>query len=408
VFDVKSVDETLRIIEKNFNGYQMEYEEISIVEANDRILYEDIISQDNIPSFNRSSVDGYAVISSDTFGASDAIPAQLNIVGEVKMGEKPSFSIKPGETTYIPTGGELPLNTDGVVMIEYTENFDDGDIFINKACSPGSNVVYKGDDVVVGAEVIKSGTLLKPQDIGLLAALGHSTIQVKKKLRVGIVSTGDEIVGISSIPVGAQVRDINSYALYAVVETPFTTPVSYGIVHDDYETLKKVVEKAYSECDVVLISGGSSVGQKDVTVDVIDDLGTPGVLVHGIAVKPGKPTIIGKIGEKAVMGLPGHPASAFVVCNIFVTHLIDTMLGIGKRTIPAVHGEMASNYPSNNGREEYLPVRIEKEANRTLIYPVHGKSSLISILSSSSGYVHISRGSEGLNNGEAREVVLWK
>lgn len=408
MFDVKSVDETLRIIENNFKHYHMDAEFISIGEANNRILCQDIISEENIPSFHRSSVDGYAVISSDTFGASEAIPAQLRIIGEIKMGEKPNYILKTGETTYIPTGGELPSNADGIVMIEYTENFDDGDIFINKSSSPGSNVVYKGDDVTVGKKVIQSGTLLKPQEIGLLAALGHGQIHVKKKLRVGIISTGDEIVEIQKKPEGAQVRDINSYSVFAVVETAYTAPVSYGIVHDDYETLKEVVEKAIKECDVVLISGGSSVGQKDVTVDVIDSLGTPGVLVHGIAVKPGKPTIIGKIGEKAVVGLPGHPASAFVICNIFVTHLIDTMLGIGKRITPSITGEIASNYPSNNGREEYLPVRFEKENNKMMIYPVYGKSSLISILASSNGYVHISRGSEGLNKGESKEVILWK
>ncbi|MPW26665.1 molybdopterin molybdenumtransferase MoeA [Alkalibaculum sp. M08DMB] len=408
MFDVKSVDEALTIIENNFKDYKLDYELTSIDEANERILCQDIISEEDIPSFNRSTVDGYAVIASDTFGVSDAIPAQLNIIGEIKMGEKPSFVLKQGETCYIPTGGELPSNADGIVMIEYTENFDDGDVFISKACSPGNNVVYKGDDVVIGAKVIGSGTLLKPQDIGLLAALGYSEVKVKKKLRVGIISTGDEIIGISEKPIGSQVRDVNSYSLYAIVQTSFTTPVFYGIVPDDYNTLKEVVEKATVECDIVLISGGSSVGQKDVTSDVIDSLGYPGVLVHGIAVKPGKPTIIGKIGEKAVVGLPGHPASAFVVCNIFITHLINTMLGISKRSIPKVNGEMASNYPSNTGREEYLPVRVEKEHDRTIIYPVYGKSSLISILSKSNGYIHISRGSEGLNKGQLKEVVLWK
>lgn len=407
MLDVKNVDEVFQIIDDNFADFTLESETVSINEAINRISAADIVASEDIPGFNRSSVDGYAVVSSDTFGASETLPAQIQLAGEVKMGEKPGFSLKPGLAAYVPTGGELPGNADSVVMIEYTEDMGDEFIYINKSSAPGANVVFKGDDVKNGDAVVEADTRLRPQDIGVLAAMGYSTVQVKRKIRVGIISTGDEIIDINDKPVGSQVRDVNSYTLYSALLNHGVEPKLYGVVKDNFEDIRATVGKALGECDVTLVSGGSSMGNKDQTIKVIDSLGQPGALIHGIAVKPGKPTILGKVQGKAVIGLPGHPASAYMIFKIFVLHLIDKINGIQGLSEPDLRAEMICNYPSNNGREEFLPVKLEKRDGKTYAEPVFGKSGLITMLSASDGYVHISRGSEGINMGAEVSVRLF-
>jgi len=406
MFEVKSVNDVIEIIDHNFSGYQLEDESVGIEDAVGRIATADLTANEDIPGFNRSSVDGYAVISSDTFGASESLPAQLNLIGEVKMGEKPLFSLKTGQAAYVPTGGELPENADAVVMLEYTENFNDGFIYMNKSSAPGNHVVFKGDDVRTGDVVIKAGTCLRPQDVGAIAAMGYVSVPVKRKIRVGIISTGDEIIDVNEKPVGAQVRDTNAYALHAGLINFGAQPKLYGIVNDNFDNIKQAVEKALIHSDVVLISGGSSVGARDETYKVIDSLGSPGILVHGIAVKPGKPTILGSVSGKAVIGLPGHPASAYIIFNFFVGHLLNIINGRKEEFKPGLRAEMAINYPSNNGREEYLPVKLESVNGKLYAHPVFGKSGLISMLASANGYVHISRGSEGINKGSEVDVVL--
>jgi len=407
MFDVKSVNDVVEIINSNFSGYDLTFEKVHIKNAVGRITAVDILSNEDIPGFNRSSVDGYAVISSDTFGASDSMPAQLQLIGEVKMGEKPQLSISKGQAVYVPTGGGLPENADAMVMIEYTENFEDGYIYINKASAPANNMVYKGDDTKVGNVVIRADRILRAQDIGALAAMGYEEILLKRKIKVGIISTGDEIIDISEKPTGSKVRDINSYALYAGIASFGCEPILYGIINDDFEKIRQTAKQALLECDVVLMSGGSSVGFKDETFKVINSLGEPGVLVHGIAVKPGKPTIIGKIQGKAVIGLPGHPASAFMIFKFVVCRIFDVMNGAGNKYLKGVSCEMKYNYPSNTGREEFLPVQLEENDGKIFVHPVFGKSGLITILTSADGYVHISRGSEGIAAGEKVEVVLF-
>lgn len=407
MFDVKSVKDTFEIIRENFSDFNQKTEEIAIEEALGRILAEDLTAMEDIPAFDRSSVDGYAVISSETFGASESIPAQLTLAGEVRMGEKPEFQIIPGKSAYIPTGGELPIGADSVVMMEYTEDFKDGDIFINKASAPGNNVVYRGDDVREGSVVLKTGTKLRSQDIGMIAGIGCPVIKVYKKIAMAIISTGDEVVDIHQKPAGSQVRDINTYAVYASALKFGITPIKYGIINDDFERLSATVTKALKESDIVVISGGSSVGTKDVTVKVIETMGKPGVLVHGIAVKPGKPTILGKAGSKAIIGLPGHPASAFVIFNVFVRRLVEVMEKKSSYDRQTVRAVMDINYPSNGGREEYLPVTLSEKDGNLYASPVFGKSGMISTLTRSDGYIHITRGSEGVNKGQSVEVIIF-
>lgn len=407
MFNVKDVNEVISIIQSNFEGYRLDTESVNLKDAVNRITAEDITACEDVPGFNRSSVDGYAVISSDTFGASDSMPAQLELVGEVMMGVKPEFLIQKGQAAYVPTGGELPENADAMIMVEYTEDFEDGFIYINKSAAPGSHIVFKGDDTRVGNKVIKANHLLRPQDIGALAAMGHSEVRVKRKIRVGIISTGDEVIDISENPYGAKVRDVNTYSLFAGILEYGGEPVQYGIVKDDFNLIKQLVSNALDECDIVLISGGSSVGIKDQTYKVIESLGTPGILVHGIAVKPGKPTIIGKVSDKAVIGLPGHPASAYFIFRIFVYWLMDIMSAIPDKFQKTVRATIEFNYPSNNGREEFVPVTIEEAGGSLIARPVFGKSGLITLLASADGYVRIGRGSEGISKGEQIEVILF-
>ncbi|MCX7841451.1 MAG: molybdopterin molybdotransferase MoeA [Clostridia bacterium] len=407
MLNVKSVDEVFDIIKDNFSNYETGNEILPLRQALGRQLAFEVTAREDVPGFNRSSVDGYAVIASDTFGASEAMPAQLKLAGEVKMGVKPGHALMKGEAMYIPTGGELPENADAVVMIEYSEDYKDGFIYLNKSAAPGNNVVFRGDDIKCGSRVMAAGKRLRPQDIGVLAAMGICLVEVKKPLKVGIISTGDEVADINEEMTGSCIRDVNTYSLHSGILELGAIPICYGIVKDDFNLIEEAAKKALDECDIVLISGGSSVGAKDETYKVIDSLGKPGVLVHGIAVKPGKPTIIGKIGRKAVVGLPGHPASAFFIFRIFGARLIEVMAGGSFMTSRVTSGNMAVNYPSNNGREEFLPVRIEKKEEKNLVWPVFGKSGLITLLSSAQGYVHIGRGAEGLSAGQDVEVILF-
>lgn len=407
MFSVKSVTETFALIQEEFSQYPLESETVPVEECLGRILSGDVKSGEDIPAFNRSSVDGYAVVSKDTFGVSESMPAQLRLVGEVRMGNKPNFDLRPGESAYVPTGGELPYGADAVVMVEYSEDFGDGDIFLNKSVAPGNNVIFRGDDVAVGQVVLEKGKRIRPQDLAMLAGLGITQVPVLKKLKIGIISTGDEVVDIEKTPVGAQVRDMNSYTVLALSKRLGLEATLYGIVKDDFEKIDFMVRKALDENDLVVISGGSSVGTKDVSVKVIDGLGVPGVLLHGIAVKPGKPTILGKVGDKAVMGLPGHPASAFVIFQIFASRLVRTMEGLLDDQTPYVEATMKVNYPSNHGREEYLSVSLEEEEGLLVASPVFGKSGMISLMTNADGYVHVRRESEGLNKGQKVHVTLF-
>lgn len=415
MFEVKGVDEVFGILKENFGSYGTGTETIDIFEAAGRIIAEDITSEEDIPGFHRSSVDGYAVIAADTFGASDTFPAQLKLKGEVKMGETPSFCLKMGEAAVIPTGGELPENADAVVMVEYTDFYQDGYVYVNKAAAPGNSVVFRGDDTKKGNLVIKKGSIIRPQEAGILAAIGYSTVKVVRKLKIGVISTGDEIVPPGSKVKGAQVRDSNAPMMCAGIREFGAEAVYYGIVKDVYEEIVNKTAKALEECDIVLLSGGSSVGERDQTAKVIESFGAPGILVHGIAIKPGKPTIIGKVKGKAIFGLPGHPASAYMIYRIFVNFLMKLMTDNKPKLAGSSHyadagsitAEMYCNYPSNNGRDEYVPVTLEYTGGKVIATPVFGKSGLVSMLSAAEGFIHIKRSSEGLQKGQLVQVTRF-
>lgn len=374
-------------------------EDAALEDALYRVLARDVSADIDIPGFDRSTVDGYAVAAADTTGASEAIPAMLQCLGRIGMGSTDAGSISPGSCRYVPTGGALPRGADAVVMIEHAELIGD-DVLVHRPVAPGENVVFRGEDFRAGAVVLERGRVLSPRDIGVAAAVGADRVSVVTPPVVGIISTGNELVPATGVPGPGEVRDANSYLAGAFVAERGCRPVSFGIVRDEREALKNAVSSALDRCDAVLVSGGSSKDERDNTAAVIADLGE--VLVHGIAIAPGKPTIIGTARGKPVIGLPGHPASAFVVLVAIVDHLLAAMrtTAVSRRTLRA---RLTQNVPSTRGREDYIRVRVrDGEA-----VPVFGKSGLLNTLVQSEGLVRIPATSEGLEVGEEVEVILW-
>ena len=378
-----------------------ETETVPVEQSAGRALAAGIEADTDIPGFDRSVVDGYAVRSADTTGAGDAVPAILQCVGRVAMGTSDTnLVVRDSECTYIPTGGILPEGADAAVMVEYAEEAG-GTILIKKPVSHGENVLLRGEDFKKGGTVFRTGRQLTPQDAGVLAACGCAMVTVAKKPVVGIISTGNELVPVTAIPGPGQVRDANASMLAAWLSEYGCVPRLYGIVKDDREAFDAAIATALPECDVVLLSGGSSKDDRDMTAGVIAGRGE--VLIHGIAIAPGKPTIIGRITGKPVFGLPGHPASAFVVLIAIVRPLLDKMLGLEKPLIRTVKASLAENIPSQRGREEYVRVRVENGKAT----PLFGKSGLLNTLVSSDGLICIPAGYEGLEKGNEVEVILW-
>jgi len=404
-FNLISVEEAENRLMENFKDFQLGIEEVHILECADRILAEDVISDIDVPEFNRSTVDGYAIKSQDSNGASETIPSLLNIVGKVEVGQVPNKSIKSGEAMYIPTGGMIPEGADGVVMIEHTEKLDEENLMIYKSISPHENVIYKGDDIKKGEIIVGRGRRLTPETIGVLAALGRSKIKVYKRPKFYIISTGDEIVDIDEELQLGKVRDINTYTLYSLIVKLGGQVVGKAIVKDQYELLRAQVEKALEISDMVLISGGSSVGTRDYTAKVVNSFNGEGVFVHGMAIKPGKPTIIGEARGKVIFGLPGHPVSSIVVFKTLVETFVKRKMGVREYT-PRIRAVLDFNCHSSPGKRTYQMVKLREVDGIIHATPNFGKSGMISLLSNSDGYIILDPHEEGVYKGEEREVYL--
>ena len=399
---VKTPDEVLDLIHLEFSPVaQTEF--VPLVCAVGRVLAEDICAAEYVPDFDRSTMDGYAVRAQDTFGCTEAIPAILPLCGEVLMGEGAAFTLAPETCCAVPTGGAIPKGADSVVMSEYTEDYGDGTIGITKSVAPGQNMIFRGDDVFPGKKILEKGRLLSSQDIGALAAIGKVEVPVVKKLTVGVISTGDELVPPEAVPGPGQVRDVNSPMLEAMLQVYGADVISYGIVKDDEELLSATVIRALQECDAVLLSGGSSVGVKDAACRIIESLGR--LLLHGIAIKPGKPTIIGKAGDKPLIGLPGHPVAAYFITKIFVLPLFNRLTGRVQKNY-TVTAKITENISANHGRAQYHCCRLERKDGELLAFPIRGKSGLITTLAGADGYFCIDRDCEGLPKGAPVQVTV--
>ncbi len=375
-------------------------ESIPLDEADGRVLAEPVYASSDIPGFDRSWKDGYAVIAADTPRASEAAPVLLTCTGAVEMGSDDNDFVAPGQCRYIPTGGVLPKGADAVVMIEYTERLSDT-ILIRRPAVIGENIIRRDEDFSAGDCIFEAGWVLRPQDIGVLAAIGKTFVAVVSRPRIGVISTGRELVGVDATPRPGQVRDVNASLIAAMLRRKGAVPVQYGIVFDDETHLVNLLSTACRECDAVLVSGGSSKDEKDITATAIEACGT--VHIHGISLAPGKPTIIGSVANTPVVGLPGHPASTCLVLLLVVAPLLQVMEKRPAGASVITKARMAENVPAEKGRETYIRVRVEN-GNVT---PLFGKSGLLNTLKESDGILRVPAGVEGLEAGELVEVIQW-
>ena len=373
-----------------------------------RVTSEPIVAPFSLPSFPRSTVDGFAVSASDTHGASETLPAYLKLIGEIQMGSRPDFELGAGECAIIHTGGMLPAGADAVVMVEYTQEARPGEVEILRAVSTGSNVLQPGEDVKEGDEVIPAGTRLRPAEVGGLAAIGCTEVPVAKRPKVGIISSGDEVISPGQSIEPGQVYDVNSYSLRSLIEEAGGEAVTYGILADDADVFKATAEQAKNECDLVIFTAGSSVSVRDLTATTIEALGQPGVLVHGVSVRPGKPTILAVADGVPVIGLPGNPVSALVIARIFVVATIEKLLGVkNPRPKATVAARLAVNLASQAGREDWIGVKLlEDTADGYAAEPVFGKSNLIFTLANADGLMKIPAAANGIAAGEIVLVEL--
>jgi molybdopterin molybdotransferase len=387
-------------------------EKLNLDTALGRILAEDIYSPVDLPPFSRSTVDGYAVKAADTAGASASMPTYLDIVGSVEIGKNTELKLKAGQAAAIPTGGMIPKEADAVLMIEDTEKIAENMIESFRSLAAGENLVQKAEDIAAGELLFKKGHKLMARDIGALAGLGITEFKGAAKAKVSVISTGDELVSAEAEAEAGQIRDINSYSITAYLNKIGAAAKKVGIVEDEFESLKRAVKNELNQ-DLVLISGGSSVGIKDMTIDLLNSLGEPGVLLHGLAIKPGKPTILAIIEGTIVIGLPGHPASAWTVNNVLVAEIVRVLngekeaaeIGCSNNKYP-IKAELTRSLVSDKGREEYIPVRIFKDKDKLMAEPLLGKSSLITNLAYGDAVLKVPRNQEGKEKGEIVELTL--
>lgn len=405
-FEVKSVEETLSLIKKMVEPVT-EKITLPLLEALHYCLAEHVYVRENVPAFRRSTVDGYAIKARDSFGASETLPGFLNVTGEVKMGQVPDRPIKNGEAMYVPTGGMLPEGSDAVIMIEHCENID-GLLNIYRQTAPGENVISVGEDLKENEILVEKGTRLRPQELAALASQGITEVTVYRKPVIGYLSSGDEIVPMETdeLQIG-EIRDMNGAAIGGLVKEWGLEFRYGGIVKDNREEFEQKARAMLEETDCLVISGGSSVGAKDYSVQVIDSLGTPGVYVHGISVKPGKPTILSIADKKPVIGLPGHPASAMIIFSIFGKAVLERLKGIETRNDRVLQATVTKNIPSSAGRTDYVRVRLFEENGQLYAEPVFGKSGLISTLVKSDGILEVPEQSEGILKGAKVPITLF-
>jgi molybdopterin molybdotransferase len=381
-------------------------ERVASAEALGRVLAEELAAPEDLPPFRRSLMDGYAVRSADTTGAAPESPRTLSLVAEVMMGAVAARGIGPGEAAAVPTGGMLPEGADAVIPIELTRAEGDRVVLLSPI-GVGRHLIERGEDVRRGEPLLSPGHRLRPQDLGALLGLGILEIAVYRRPRVGIISTGDEVVPPEQTPEPGQIRDMNSYALAAMVAQLGAIPHRYGIVRDELEVLRAAARAALAECDVLILNGGSSVGVKDHVAPVIESLGRPGVLVHGINIRPGKPTVLAVCDEKPVFGLPGQPVSVLNTFELFVAPVLRRMLRLPDDT-PRIAARLTAPVASADGREDHVRVILENRADGPWATPIPGVSAMISTMVRADGVIVVPAGSSGFTLGEVVEIRLFK
>lgn len=407
-FTVLSVED---FIEELHTFSPLSSENIVLEQADGRVLAADVIAGENLPLAPRSCMDGYALRAQDVFGASEMNPAYLECVGDISIARPADFSLGDGECAAIVTGGILPQGADAVVMVEHTEPLGADTIEIRKSLAPHEHVMFAGEDTVVGQVALPSGTVVRPQEVGLLAALGVQSVSAHRVPKVGIISTGDELVSVDVAPRVGQVRDVNSYTLSCLVKRAGGVSRCYGIVLDELDSLVGVLEQALQENDTVFLSGGSSVGSRDITIEAIQRIEGATVITHGVAISPGKPLILARVGNKSIWGLPGQVASAHVVMFVlgvpFLRYLAGEALPFRQERWPSCRALLARNVPSKQGREDYVRVKLSDNGEHMVATPLHGKSGLLRTMLAADGVIRIPAGSEGGYEGTLSDVLLF-
>ena len=403
---VKPIEQALEIID-NHPTPLLSTVNIKTIDSLSRTVSTPITSPSDLPSFDRSTMDGYAVRATDTYGASQSQPSYLNLVSEITMGSIPKTKIKVGQTAKIFTGGMIPESADAVVMVEYTELIDSSLIEIIKPVAPGENIIKIGEDIKENDPVFEVGHIIRPQDIGGLLALGITQTPVFERPKIGVISTGDELINPEIEPTKGQVRDINSYTVSSLIQKHGGEPIIFGINKDEFEVQFNSAQKALTECSLLVISAGSSTSSRDLTSQVISSLGEPGILMHGLAHKPGKPSIIGSVEDKLIFGLPGNPVSAMIIFELLVKRAINNILRSTKKLITPTQAILTTDIPSINGREEHVPVKLyNSQSGRLMAEPVFGKSNLIYTLIKSDGIVIVPINKSGIYSGDLVDVFI--
>ena len=371
-----------------------------------RILSEDITAAENLPLFSRSSMDGFAVRAEDTFGATGSLPSYLIVGGEVPIGTITQSIIKQGTSIKVHTGSALPKGANAVVIMENTQYVDEKTIEVLKPVASGENIIPEGEEIKASETVFRKGQLIRSQDIGGLMALGITKVPVSNKVSVALISTGDEVIHPTKTPLPGQVRDINSYTLASLIKKYPSLPIKSYLIGDNFNQLKNAAQDGLNIADMLIISAGSSVSSRDLTADIINDLGLPGIIAHGLAIKPGKPTILGVVNNKPIFGLPGNPVSAINVFDSIVRPTIYYMGGCSFPPQPKTQrAVLLKNIPSAPGREDYVQVKLIRDKNQLFAEPVFGESNLIYLLIRSDGTVGVPLDTNGLYAGE--EVTVY-
>jgi molybdopterin molybdotransferase len=405
-FTVMDVDQVLALVDA---FPRVSTDSIALEEATGRVLARDVIAGCDLPGFARSTMDGYAVQAASTFGASEGSPALFDLVGAVAMGESAAVAIAPGQAARIATGGALPPGADSVAMLEHADLLDESTIEVFRSVAPGQHVIAADEDYATGAVVAAAGRRLRPQDTGVLAAIGTTRVDVHRRPKVAIISTGDEIVPVDAVPGPGQIRDVNSFTLAGLVADAGATPVALGIVRDDFEALRAASARAMEQCDMVLVSGGSSVGVRDFTVEVISSFADSRILVHGVSISPGKPTILARVLNRPFWGLPGHVASAMIVFSRIVKPFLLHAGGIRDPLAQEIRlpARLSRNLASAQGRTDFVRVRVGRGAEGLWAEPIPGKSGLLNTMVKGDGLIEIAKNVEGLEAGAPVEVILF-
>jgi molybdopterin molybdotransferase len=407
-FKVLAPREALRLL---LSTEPVEAEGIPSVAGRARVLADDLYSAVDLPHFHRAAMDGYAVKAKDTFGASQSLPAYLKLAGVVEMGKEAAQPLVAGEAVRISTGGMMPPESDAVVMVEYTDETSAGLVEIHRGVSPWQNVIQIGDDIKKGELVFNRGRRLRAHDLGALTGVGISSISVHRRPRIALISTGDEIVDADTVPAPGQVRNINQHSLAGLIEECGGELKDWGVVRDDRGALQCAIGEALAWADLVLLSGGSSMGAKDIALETILSFPDSEFIFHGISIAPGKPTIFAKACGKPILGLPGYPVSALVIFDLFAAPVIRRLGGesteTSKRFARTVKARLRTNIASQIGREDYVRVTLEGESGEWLAHPLPSKSGAIFTLVKADGMVRIEMNQDGLEQGEEVDVILF-